>query len=54
MRSPPMSIGGCAASTTQTCLHSTDTPDSQLTDLYVVDGAVRGVFVRDVVRGGIG
>ena len=42
MRSPPMSIGECAASTTQTCVHWTAIRDSQLTDLYVEDGVVRG------------
>ena len=38
---------GCAASTTKTCMHSTAIRDSQLTDLYVEDGAVRGIYVRD-------
>lgn len=44
-----MSTGGCAASMTKTCLHSTAIRDSQLTDVYVEGGVVRGIYVRDTI-----
>ena len=35
---------------TKTCLHSSAIRDSQLTDVYVEDGVVRGIYVRRPLR----